>query len=62
MLLRVNSTCQANNTPENCINPQLQADIVAIEGTVDKLVEAFEAGINCVNESKQLKVTMIKQD
>ena len=41
MLLRVNSTCQANNTPENGINPQLQVDIVAIGGIVDKLVEAI---------------------
>ena len=28
---------------------------------VDKLVEIFEAGINHMNESKQLKIIMIKQ-
>ena len=29
---------------------------------VDKLIEVFEAGINHMNESKQLKIIMIKQD
>lgn len=40
-MLRVNLTRQANNTPGSRINPQLQADIVAIEDIVDKLIEAI---------------------
>ena len=50
------NVCSLSTDWGNCRNHDIDYD------HVDKLIEIFEAGINHVNESKQLKITMIKQD